>query len=126
VNAPKHFQLRPGYGYFSPAGEVSLQEAINLIGRSIACCADQGVRKLLINAAGLSGFEPPTLADRFFLAIEFTEMSRGLVCVALVVRADLIHPEKFGVMVARNRGFVADVFVGEAEAGAWLDALDLS
>jgi hypothetical protein len=41
----------------------------------------------------------------------------------LVVRPELIDSERFGVIVARNRGLVCDVFTAEADAVAWLDSL---
>jgi hypothetical protein len=40
----------------------------------------------------------------------------------MVLRSDMIHPQKFGVTVGVNRGFVNNVFLTEAEALAWLDA----
>ena len=104
---------------------VSLQEGIDLVSGAIAFCADQQIRKLLVNATGLTGFEPPAVSDRFFLAGQFAKAAKSLVSVAMVVRPELIHPEKFGVVVARNRGLMADVFASEAEAEAWLLTFDL-
>ena len=42
--------------------------------------------------------------------------------VAMVARAELIDPEKIGVLMAQNRGVAGDVFTTEAAAIAWLDA----
>ena len=125
MNMLEHFQLKPDYGYYCPVKTVSLQEAIDLVSSAIAFCADQQIRKLLVNAAGLTGFEPPAVSDRFFLASQFARAAKGRVSVALVVRPELIHPEKFGVVVARNRGLMADVFASEAEAETWLLTFDL-
>jgi hypothetical protein len=44
----------------------------------------------------------------------------------MVARAEMIHPHKFGVTVARNRGLVSNIFPTESEARAWLDAKALS
>jgi hypothetical protein len=38
----------------------------------------------------------------------------------MVARAEMIHPQKFGVLVATNRGLVSNIFTTEAEARAWL------
>jgi len=38
----------------------------------------------------------------------------------VVVRAEMIDPEKFGILVARNAGLDANVFADEAEALSWL------
>jgi len=40
--------------------------------------------------------------------------------MAMVIRAEYIDPEKFGVTVARNSGLNTDVFAQEPEALAWL------
>jgi hypothetical protein len=39
---------------------------------------------------------------------------------ALVVRPELMDPEKFEVTVATNRGMIGNVFDSEKEAVAWL------
>ena len=36
--------------------------------------------------------------------------------VAMVVRPELIDPERFGVTVARNRGLFSNAFSSESEA----------
>jgi hypothetical protein len=42
----------------------------------------------------------------------------------MVARAEMIHPQKFGVLVAANLGLVSNIFTTEVEARAWLDAWD--
>jgi hypothetical protein len=44
--------------------------------------------------------------------------------LAIVVRAELIDPEKFAVIAGRNFGFVSDVFEAEHEALDWLRTLE--
>ena len=39
----------------------------------------------------------------------------------MVVRAEIIDPQKIGVVMAQNRGVSGDVFTSEAAAIAWLD-----
>lgn len=41
--------------------------------------------------------------------------------MAVVARVEMIDQGKFGVTVAGNRGLIADVFMTEGEAVAWLD-----
>jgi hypothetical protein len=38
----------------------------------------------------------------------------------------MIHPQKFGVLVAANRGLSSNIFPTEREARAWLDAADVA
>ena len=42
----------------------------------------------------------------------------------MVARAEMIDPQKFGVTVAENLGLITDVFTLQAEALAWLRALE--
>ena len=120
MDIPEHFEMAEGYACHRPVGQVSLQEAIDLISRAIAFSRDHQIRRLLVNATGLTGFEPPGTWERFWLATQFAEAARSAVKVALVTRAEMIDPQRFGVTVARNRGLLAQVFTSEGEAWAWL------
>ena len=51
---------------------------------------------------------------------EWAQEAKGMVLVVLVVHAEYIHPEKFGVRVAADFGLVADVFTSEPDAFKWL------
>jgi hypothetical protein len=106
--------------YYRPAGKLSLDEAIELVDETIARVRDQRIPKLLFNAKALVGFPSPSLPTRYFAARQFAATGQGLVQLALVIQADYIDPEKFGVMVARNSGLNADVFSEEKEAVRWL------
>ncbi len=81
---------------------------------------ERRVPKLLVNATGLTGFPSPSLPDRYFSARRFAASGQGIVQLALVIRAEMIDPEKFGVTVARNAGMNADVFATEPGALHWL------
>ena len=110
--------------YYRPAGKVTLDEAIELVDQTIAYVRDQRIPKLLFNARNLVGFPAPSLPTRYFAARRFAATSQGLVQLAMVVQADHIDPEKFGIMVARNSGLNADVFSEEKEAEIWLQRGD--
>jgi len=105
---------------YRPAGEVSLDEAVELVDRAVVFVRERRIPKLLINATGLTGFAPPSLPDRYFAARRFATSAQGIVQLALVVSAKIIDPEKFGVTVARNAGMNVDVFAAEPEALTWL------
>lgn len=106
--------------YYRPAGKVTLDEAVELVDRAVAFARVRHVPKLLVNAVKLTGFPSPSLPERYFAARRFAESSNSRVQLALVIRAEMIDPEKFGVIVARNAGMNADVFAAEPEALAWL------
>lgn len=105
-----------------PAASVTLGEAVELIDRAIAFARDQGLDELLVDITGLTGFDPPTLAERYSLIQQWAETAAGRLRLAMVARPEMVDPQKFGVTVAANRGLVADVFTSEPEAEAWLDA----
>ena len=78
---------------------------------------------LLVNTTGLTGF--PTAEHvfaRYALASKWAESAGASLRVAMVARAELIDPQKIGVLMAQNRGVTGDVFTTEAAAIAWLDA----
>jgi hypothetical protein len=110
-----------GITHFCPTGERTLLEAEALIADAISACRDRGIERLLVDATGMTGVPIPTLVERFLIAEEWAQASGGAVVVALVVRAEYIHPRKFGVSVARDRGMATDVFTSETEALRWLE-----
>jgi len=113
-------EITAGMSRFSPTGEYSLVEAEALIADAISACRDRGIGRLLVDATGMTGVPIPTLVERFLIAEEWAQASGGMVVVALVVPAEYIHPRKFGVSVATDRGMVTDVFTSEADALGWL------
>ena len=115
-----NLEVADGYAYYRPAGQLTLEEAIDLVDQTIAHVRDQGIPKLLFNAKSLVGFPSPSLPTRYFAMRRFAFTGKGLVQVAMVVQAGHIDPEKFGVIVARNSGLNADVFSEEKEALQWL------
>ena len=113
-------EITAGMSRFSPTGEYSLVEAEALIADAISACRDRGIGRLLVDATGMTGVPIPTLVERFLIAEEWAQASGGMVVVALVVPAEYIHPRKFGVSVATDRGMVTDVFTSETDALDWL------
>jgi hypothetical protein len=106
--------------YLRPVGKVTLEQATELCDQAIAYARDRRIPKLFINAKALIGFPSPTLPERYFLARKWAATGQGRVQLSLVVRAEMIDPEKFGITVARNVGMNADVFSDEPEALDWL------
>ena len=108
--------------YYRPAGQLTLDEAIDLMDQAIAYVRDRSISKLLFNAKSLVGFPSPSLPTRYFAIRRFAETGKGLVQLAMVIQAAHIDPEKFGVTVALNSGLKADVFSDEKEALDWLES----
>ena len=119
----EHLEVVGGVCQFRPRGECSLVEAVDLINRAITYCREQHIAKLLVNGTGVDGVPIPSLVDRFLMVEEWAEKAQGMVIVALVVRAEYIHPQKFGIKVAADFGLVADVYTSEVHALAWLSSV---
>ena len=116
----EHLAVIEGICQFRPRGECSLAGAVDLINSAIAYCREQRVAKLLVNGTGLVGVSVPSLIDRFLMVEEWAQKAKGMVVVVLVIQAEYIHPEKFGVKVAADFGLIADVYTSETDALEWL------
>jgi CheY-like chemotaxis protein len=124
LDDPDNFMLEKGRGIYRPAGSVSFDQAVALVRAAIAAAHGHQVRGLLVNTIALTGFLTPDTFERFLMAVEWAEEARGGVHLALVARPEMIHPQKFGVLVAANRGLMSNVFTTEVEARSWLAAWD--
>ncbi len=120
MSAPEHFEIMENHAVFRPIGQVSLQQAVEMVTAAIGFARARDIRKLLVITSDLTGFEPPTITTRYYFVKEWAEASRGAVRVALVAQPEMIDPRKFGVTVAANSGLIGDVFASEEEALAWL------
>ena len=116
----QHFKIVGDHAEYRPAGKVPLSEAVALVTSAIAFAREQGVRKLLVVTSQLTGFEPPSIATRYFFVKDWAFAAHGAVTIAMVARPEMIDPGKFGVTVAANMGVSANVFASEEPALAWL------
>ena len=121
---PHNFVLKEGRELYRPAGSVSFDEAVALVRASIAAARRNQARSLLVDTTALTGFASPNTFERFLAAVSWAEESRAETQLAMVARAEMIHPQKVGVLIAANRGLVSNIFTTEVEALAWLDAWD--
>jgi len=101
-------------------GDHRFAAASKVVASMLAEAFRQRHGRLLLVATELTGFDPPDLAARHEMMREWAHAARAGVRCAMVVRPEFIDPEKFGVLAARNFGFIADVFETEADAFAWL------
>ena len=106
---------------FRVSGDTPFATAMQSITAALDSARRQRVAKFLIVILELSTMAPPSIATRHVLAREWASAAGGTMRVALVTKAEMIDPQKLGVMVARNFGAIADVFTSEADAISWLD-----
>jgi len=109
-------------GFYRPSARVSFEQAVEMVAGAMRESRSLGLADLLVNTKGLVGFGHPSIFARHTLAVEWARAAGTNLRVAVVARAELIDPQKIGVLMAQNRGVAGDVFTNEAEAIAWLDS----
>ena len=106
------------------AGKFSRSEAFRIGEQAFREAAGAGRRSVLVDVRGVSG-RIPSILDRFDMGVHaavlhFEHTPR--IRVAMLGHEPMIHPERFGEIVARNRGADARVFTVESDALDWLTA----
>ena len=116
----QHFEILGDHGESRLTGQVSVDQMAQLVASAIARAREQHIGKLLVDTRGLTGFESPSIIARYYFIRKWAEASGHRVQLALVARPEMIDPQRFGVTVAVNIGFIGNVFASEDEALAWL------
>jgi CheY-like chemotaxis protein len=120
MHDPDNFVLEKGRALYRPIGSVSFDEAVALVRAAIAAARRNRLPDLLVDTTELTGFASPDTFQRFLAAVEWAQEAKSGVRLAMVARPEMIHPQKFGVLVAANRGMVSNIFTTETAARAWL------
>lgn len=105
------------------SGLYSRQESTRVGQEAFRQAALAGRDTALIDVRGVSG-RLPTILDRFDIGVRVAQHyleSEPRVRIAILGHEPMIHPERFGELVARNRGADARAFTDEAEARAWVE-----
>ena len=109
-----------GYCRYRLSGHGGLPEAASKVIEVITYTRKQGIRNLLIDTTGWTGHASPNTFERYQFAEAFAEAAHSAVKLAMVLRPEMMDPDKFEVTVAKNRWLVGNVFDSEKEALAWL------
>ena len=120
MKAPENLEVMEGYSCYRLSGHGPLERAAVKVMEVIAYSREQGIHNLLIDTTGWTGHKSPDTLERYYVAQAFAEAARREVKVAMVVRPEMMDPEKFEVTVAKNRWMVGNVFDSEQDALAWL------
>jgi L-ribulose-5-phosphate 3-epimerase UlaE len=115
------FEVIGHRGYYRPHGKVTLPEAISLLIAGTQHARSLGLRELLLDGNGLSAYEPPSILDRYQFITTLADIAAGAMRIAIVLPEEVLDPQRFGTLVATNRGLVSNVFTSEETALAWLD-----
>jgi hypothetical protein len=112
----------PGFLRVECGGEFSQASALEVCERAFSLAAEAGRDAVLVDIRRVTGREP-TMAERFEQAMRAADaqLSREpRIRAALLGHEPMVHPERFGEMVARNRGADVRVFTDETQASEWL------
>lgn len=120
---PDNFEIAEEHAAFRPTGQVTIEQAIQLVADGIASAKQRGICKLMVNICGLTGFESPPIGLRYFFVREWAQIACGTMCIAMVAPQEIIDPQKFGITAAANAGLTANVFTSEQEAFDWLQSI---
>jgi hypothetical protein len=124
MDGPHVFEMVDGIACLRIAGSYNFTTAIALVTSALAQAFMQRHDRLLVVATDVVGFDSPDIPARHQMIRHWAAAAQAWVRLAIVVRAELIDPEKFAVIAGRNFGFVSDVFVVEHEALDWLRTLE--
>lgn len=109
-------------GFYRPVGEVSFEQAVDMVAQAMRHARSLGLVDLLANTIHLTGYAPPSVFARYAMASKWAENTGSTLRVALVARAEVVDPQKIGVLMMQNRGGNGDVFTNEADALTWLNS----
>lgn len=103
-------------------GTFTLESALEVQQRAFALAAEAGRPAVLVDIRLVTGPEP-TMAERYQIAVRVAETQAATqprIRFAMLGHEPMVHPERFGEIVATTRGAHARVFTEEALALDWL------
>jgi hypothetical protein len=115
-------RVHPGYLEMGCTGTYSRTEALRVGEEAYTEAARSNREALLVDVRGVTG-RVPTILDRFEFGTRIAKHYLKFdprIRLAVLGHEPMIHPQRFGELVARNRGADARVFTDEAEALDWL------
>ena len=65
------FKIMGDYAVFRPSGQVTLDDAVEMVTAAIGFARTQNIPKLLVIISGLTGFDPPAVSTRYFYVKEW-------------------------------------------------------
>jgi hypothetical protein len=103
-------------------GLYSRAETLRVGEEAYAAAVRANRSAILVDARAITG-RIPTILDRFEMGVRFARHyleTDPRIRLAVVGHEPMIHPERFGELVARNRGADARVFTDGTQALDWL------
>ncbi len=104
------------------AGTFALEAMLPIYEQAFSLAAGAGCDAVLIDARKVTGREP-TLAERYAQAVHVADLQSTQVPrirLAILGHEPMLSRERFGEIVANNRGAVVRTFTDESAALEWL------
>ena len=116
--------LAPSFAELTCRGTYSTGAMLDVVEEALEVATREGKRAVLIDTRELREEVPLSTLDRYQLgsSIASRQLSRDVrVTIAILGKAPLIEPGRFGEVVAVNRGASGKAFTDRGEAVAWLE-----
>jgi hypothetical protein len=114
-----HFDEEPGFVRVRFTGLWSIPKDSPVTKRVLEECRGRKKDLLLIDFSGVEN-QKLSLAERFRLGVSALGFAGKLRRIAVIGRPDLLDGQRFGEMVARNRGINIRAFNTPDDATQWL------
>lgn len=115
-------RVHAGHVELACSGLYSRAESARVGVEAFRQAALAGRDAALVDVRGVSG-RVPTILERFDIGVRIANHyleSEPRIRIAVLGHEPMIHPERFGELVARNRGADARVFTSEPLALEWI------
>jgi hypothetical protein len=112
----------PTHLLLTSEGSYSFEEMQRVYVEAFALAERAGRDALVVDLRTLTG-PVPTMSDRYehgVLVADLQARHKPRIRLAVLGHEPYVHPQRFGEIVAANRGAIARVFTDEAEALKWL------
>jgi hypothetical protein len=115
------FEPHGGFLLCKASGEFNFEDACSMIQEVLAESGQRGATKVLVDCLQMGG--SPTMVERYtlseFLAREIVEL-KGFPRLAFLGKEPLVDPNRFGELVATNRGVRMKTVEQMEDALNWL------
>ena len=105
-------------------GRYSQKAMLRLFDEALEIAAKKGRKAALVDVSDLKG-TPPSVFERYELGTSFAKIQKSkekLIVMVMVGEEPMIDRQRFGEVVATNRGAIGKVFTANDQALAWLES----
>ena len=116
-------ELRDNYVLFSCYGTFSNDALLNVYEAALDFAENKGLKAILVDISDLDGALPTTM-ERYNHGVTVARMQLKhdkRIFIAVVGKEPIIDPQRFGEIVAVNRGAYCKVFIDIDDAITWLE-----